>query len=127
MTYVYINVNIQSRGEIKGRDDTKIKYGNLYCEKNIKKHYLEREMLEKIKNHIKQSKNFFELMTNPISKMYGYEALKYELNEYYSFNLCKNGGKIRLIFSVEAHINQVCLEFISLNHYEDFKQRTCKK
>ena len=92
-------------------------------EKNIKKHYDELETLNKIKNHIKLCNNFTELKNNPISIIYKYEALKYELNGYHSFNLCKNGGTIRLIFSVNEEENKVFLEYVSTNHYRDFKDR----
>lgn len=103
----------------------KIVYGELYknSKKNIKKHYSEQDTLDMIINHIKQCINFDELKNNPISIMYGYEQLKYELNNYYSFNLCKKGGKIRLIFSVDESLNQISLEFISIDHYIDFKNK----
>lgn len=45
--------------------------------------------------------------------MYGYEALKGDLNGYYSFNLCKNRGKIRLIFTVNRKENEINLLYIS--------------
>ncbi len=101
-----------------------ITYGKLYknSEKNIKKHYREQETLIMIKNHIKQCNHLKELETNPISHMYGYEALKHQLHGYYSFNLCKNGGKIRLIFSIKELSNEICLEYISKDHYNDFKK-----
>lgn len=103
----------------------KIEYGYLYknSEKNIKRHYDEQNTLDMIKNHIKQCVNFNELKNNPISIMYGYEQLKYELNKYHSFNLCKKGGKIRLIFSIDESLNQICLEYISNDHYIDFKNK----
>ncbi len=103
----------------------RIEYGKLYknSEKNIKKHYNEKNTLDRLKNHIKQAVNFTDLKSNPISIMYGFEQLKYGLNKYYSFNLCKNGGKIRLIFSVDESLNQVSLEYISTNHYIDFKNK----
>lgn len=103
----------------------KIEYGKLYRNrlKNIKRHYEEENTLYMIKNHIKRCVSFSELKNNPISIMYGYEQLKYELNNYYSFNLCKKGGKIRLIFSVDESLNQICLEYISNNHYLDFKNK----
>ena len=103
----------------------KIVYGQLYknSKKNIRKHYNEQDTLDMIINHIKQCINFIELKNNPISIMYGYEQLKYELNDYHSFNLCKKGGKIRLIFSVDETLNQICLEYISNDHYIDFKNK----
>ena len=44
------------------------------------------------------------------------------LKGYYSFNLCKKGGVIRLIFTIDEYNNIVNLIFISMNHYEDFKR-----
>lgn len=92
-------------------------------EKKIKKHYEEQKMLDKIINHIKQCQNYDELKNSPISKMYGFEHLKYELNDYYGFNLCKQGGVIRLICSIDKENNSVKLEFISKKHYKDLKKR----
>ena len=100
-----------------------IDYGLHYkkSEKNIKKKYLQQHTLEMIKNHIKQCNSFHELLNHPISIMYGFEALKYELSGYYSFNLCKNRRTVRLIVSINIANNQVCLEYISVDHYADFK------
>lgn len=103
----------------------KIIHGELYknSKKSLKKHYNEQDTLDMIINHIKQCIDFNELKNNPISIMYGYEQLKHKLNNYHSFNLCKKGGKIRLIFSVNEILNQICLEYISINHYIDFKNK----
>ena len=100
-----------------------IDYGLHYkkSEKNIKKKYEQKRTLDMIKNHLKECSNFDELLTHPISIMYGIEALKYELSSYYSFNLCKNKGTVRLIFSVNILLNIVYLEYISIDHYNDFK------
>ena len=54
--------------------------------------------------------------------MYGFEILRYDMSGYYSFNLCKNGGMIRLICRIEKEKNLVILEYITMNHYEDFKR-----
>ena len=101
-----------------------IDYGEHYkkSEKSIKKKYEEQRTLDMIKTHIKQCKSFTELEIHPFSIMYGFEPLKYELAGYYSFNLCKNRGTVRLIFSVSESSNQVCLEYISTDHYADFKK-----
>lgn len=103
----------------------KINYGAHYknSEKNIKRKYKEQEMLLKIKNHIKQCTNVQELISSPISIMYGYEDLKYELSGYSSFNLCKNGGKVRLIFTADKELQEIILEYVSVEHYEDFKNK----
>lgn len=53
--------------------------------------------------------------------MYRFERLKYEYNDYYSFNLSKTGGLIRLIIKLNEDKNAVELSYISYNHYEDFK------
>ena len=46
----------------------------------------------------------------------------YELNGYYSFNLNKNSGVVRLIVSTDN--NEILrLEFVSVNHYDDFKNK----
>ena len=117
--------NRRMKGGRREYDTLTIDYGKYYknSEKNIKKHYNELNMLEKIKTHIKQCNNYIELKNNPISKMYGFEQLKYELNNYYSFNLCKNGGKIRLIISINELEQEVILEYISVDHYLDFKNK----
>ncbi len=46
---------------------------------------------------LKSIQIFDELKTNDIAALYGYEQLKYGLNEYYSCNLSKNKGIIRLL------------------------------
>ena len=91
-------------------------------EKKLKRHYKEKEMLEKIILLIKESSSYDELVVNPFSKMYGFEILRYDMSGYYSFNLCKNGGMIRLICRIEKEKNLVILEYITMNHYEDFKR-----
>ena len=55
-----------------------IEYGNLYkkSEKRIQKHYKGLKTLDMIKNHIRQCSSFHETKKNPISNMYGFEALK---------------------------------------------------
>lgn len=111
----------------KGRytKDVQLNRGNFKNEeKKLKKHYDEQIILEKNLGHIKRCESHEELCNNPVSLMYGFEELKHEFNGYYSFNLCKKGGVIRLIFSIDKDVMK--LEFISMNHYDDFK-RKCKK
>ena len=53
--------------------------------------------------------------------MYGFERLKHDKNTFYSFNLSKTGGKIRLIVKpVDDDSIELFLILISYNHYEDF-------
>ena len=118
-------IYIKYGGVVRSCDLMKIEYGKLYKNsiKKLKKRYEEQKTLELLKNHIKQNINFNELKTNPISLIYEYEQLKHELSNYHSFNLCKSGGKIRLIFTVNESLNQVCLEYVSIDHYKDFKNK----
>lgn len=90
-------------------------------EKKLKRHHNELNQYEKIKTHIKECRDYNELQNHPISTIYGFEQLKYEFSGYYSFNLSKNGGVIRLICSIDKNKNCLKLEFISTNHYKDFK------
>lgn len=99
-------------------------YGKKYknSSKCLKKKHAELRTLDLILYHIKQCNDFQELNSNTISNMYGFEALKHELNGYYSFNLEKNSGTTRLILSVKDDYT-VILEFVSNDHYRDFKNK----
>lgn len=91
-------------------------------EKKLKRYKKERETYDKIINLIKMSRTFDELQSSPISKMYGFEALKHECSGFYSFNLSKKGGVIRLIVSEGKEKTILNLEYISMDHYNDFKR-----
>lgn len=91
-------------------------------EKKLKKYQNEKRTLEKIIKHIKICNNYNELKNNQMSVIYGFEELKYELSGYCSFRLEKS-GVIRLIIKVEADNNIVNIEFISMEHYNDFKRK----
>ncbi len=91
-------------------------------EKKLRKNSKELENLEKVLIHIKQCESFDILKTSPISYLYGFEAKREDLAGFYGFNLEKNGGSIRLICSFDVDNNICRLEFISLNHYDDFKR-----
>src|SRR5574344_3049299 len=88
--------------------------------KKIKKHNIENNNLLKIISLIKNSNDFNELFNNPLANMYGFEQLKHYKKAIYSFNLCKNGGTIRLLIEVK-NIQTILLIFISYKHYQDFK------
>lgn len=92
-------------------------------EKKLKKYSKEKDNYEKILKHIKNCNSYEEFCNHPFSFMYGLEKLKYFKDEYYSFNLSKNKGVIRLIFKIDQENNMIILEFISMEHYEDFKRR----
>ncbi len=91
-------------------------------EKKLKRHHENKEIYGKIINLIKQCDTINDLENNCFSKIYGYEALKDDLYGYYSFNLCKNRGRIRLILTVDKKENEIKLIYISMDHYEDFKK-----
>ena len=92
-------------------------------EKKLKKYFNEKNNYEKILIHIRMVNNYRELCMHPFSIMYGFEKLKYFDDEYYSFNLGKKGGVIRLIFKIDKVNNAVILKFISMSHYDDFKRK----
>ncbi len=93
--------------------------------------------LKKLKSHHKEYNNFlnildiiehardFKVLTNlPQCKMFNFERLKYDKSEYYSFNLSKSRGVIRLIVKpVDDNSVELYLIMISYNHYEDFDPR----
>lgn len=91
-------------------------------EKKLKKYQKEKDIYDKVINHIRQCNTIVELEKHPISKMYGYEVLRGDLSGYSSFNLCKNRGRIRLIITLDNENEEVCLLYISTDHYEDFKK-----
>lgn len=92
-------------------------------EKKLKKYHNEMIILNKIILHIKQNPTYEDLCQNPMSRIYGFEMLKNDMVGYYSFNLCKNGGTIRLIVSIDKENEIVKLEYISTDHYNDFKRK----
>lgn len=89
--------------------------------KKLNKHSKEIDNLRKIIVFITNARDFNELKYLPMVKIYNFERLKYKYNDLYSFNLCKNGGKIRLIIKPNSD-NEVELYFlfISFDHYTDF-------
>lgn len=88
--------------------------------KKLKKYPKELDNLENIKSLIKESINFIELSNNPLATMYSFERLKHKNNDYWSFNLSKHGGVIRLIVKPTENDNIILLAFVSYNHYKDF-------
>ena len=88
----------------------------------IKKNYDAQNKLSKIISHIEATKDINDLKTNVLSYIYGYEELKNDLSGYHRFGIDKNSktGKLRLIFSISN--NTIYIEYISDNHYEDFKK-----
>ena len=88
--------------------------------KKLKKHEKELDNLNKIIKLLESVNNFNDVVHNPIFSMYGFERLKYEYNSFYSFNLSKNSGTIRLIVKPSDNILELYLVHISYNHYVDF-------
>lgn len=102
-----------------------IEYNNKYDKslKKLKKYNYERDILTKIINLMKVSNSVNEFIDSPLAKLYKYEKLKYELDGYCSLNLSKNGGTIRLIFSTDCVEGKIFMEYISMEHYKDFKNK----
>lgn len=89
--------------------------------KKLKKYLIEMDNLNKIIDLLEQHSSFKELVNNTLTRMYHFERLKYEHNNYYSFNLAKSGGLIRLIIKPNECENNIELVYISYDHYNDFK------
>lgn len=93
--------------------------------KKLKNHKEEEKRLEQIIELIVlQIKTYNDLYTNSFLIMYGFEELKHELSGYYSYNLCKaRTGKIRLIMTIGKDFEIIYIEYISTDHYKDFKRK----
>lgn len=90
--------------------------------KKLKKHKLEFENLKRIIEIIERSPNMESLNFSPVAKIYGYEKLKGINLGFSSFNLCKNGGVIRLLIT-NSFNEKTFLCYISYKHYEDFDKK----
>lgn len=90
------------------------------AKKKLKKHIKELENLNNIIRLLENANDFNSVIHNPIFKIYGFERLKYEYNQFYSFNLSKNSGTIRLIVKPNDSNLELYLVHISYNHYVDF-------
>ncbi len=88
----------------------------------IKKNYEARGKLNNVLNHIENVNNYNDLKNHPMSYIYGFEELKDDLAGFCRFSIDKNGrnGKLRLIFSYSN--DTIHLEYISDEHYTDFKR-----
>lgn len=71
-------------------------------------------------SHIEAAKDFDELKNHPISYIYGLEILRGDLSGFYKFIIDQKNSKLRLLFSYENNV--LILEFISDEHYVDFKR-----
>ena len=72
---------------------------------------------EEIIEYISMVDNFNSIINDPVAKVYNFERLKYNLNEFYSFRLSK---LYRLIVRPTDNGIEVEIVYISSNHYEDF-------
>lgn len=101
----------------------KIKYTKSYdnCLKKLKKYPDVKDNILSIISFVKNVEFTSELMNNPIARMYGFERLKYQNNEFYSFNPNKK-GVIRLILTIDIDNNIIYLVYISFDHYKDFSK-----
>lgn len=99
-----------------------IKYSKNYDKnlKKLKKHTKEYDNLLNIIKIIERVDNFDMLKKLPIVQIYHFERLKYQNNQFYSFNLSKHGGSIRLIVKPSDDRIIIYLLDISYIHYKDF-------
>lgn len=93
-------------------------YKNSY--KKIKRNPDLKFQLSKVISHIEAVKNFDELQNHPISYIYDFEVLRGDLSGFYKFTINQKNNKLRLLFSCENNV--IILEFISDEHYMDFKR-----
>ena len=91
--------------------------------KKIKNNYEAKDKIEKIISYLEVINSFEEIKNDVVLKMYGYEELREDLSGYYRFGIDKNSktGKLRLLFS-KIDNNAIQLEYISTEHYRDFKR-----
>ena len=88
--------------------------------KKIKKYTKEYNNLLDILDILESAESFDILIKLPILQLYNFERLKYQFNEFYSFNLSRNGGLIRLIIKPKHNKVEVYIVYISFDHYKDF-------
>lgn len=91
--------------------------------KNLKKHYKELEELNRILKYLKYKNTFEEIQNDSVAKMYGFERLKHQYNEFYSFRLSKI---MRLIVKPHEDKIKIYLIYVSKEHYEDFNLEKVK-
>ena len=91
--------------------------------KKLKKHSKEIKLLNQLITDLQNIPSFKELEhDNYFMIYYNFERLKHYKNIFfYSFNLSKKGGVIRLI--VEPISDNIVFLYISLDHYKDFNER----
>lgn len=87
--------------------------------KKLKRHKSELELLDEILSFIKKQPDFISLSSDPLNKMYNFERLKYENNEFYSFRLSKI---IRLLVKPKDNYIELYLIYVSMDHYKDFNK-----
>lgn len=88
--------------------------------KKIKRNSNLQQELNKILSHIESIESFEELKDSCISTLYDFEVLRGDLSGYYKFSLNGNKTKYRLLFSYSNL--EIVLEYISDEHYMDFKR-----
>lgn len=89
--------------------------------KKLKRYRKELANLEDITEKITNHNVFKELQTNPImTTIYEFEPLKHQNSGFWSFNLERNGGVIRLIVMPSTVENEIIFVYVSYDHYNDF-------
>ena len=89
--------------------------------KNLKNHREELANLEDITEKNTNHNTFKELQNNPImTTIYKFGPLRHQNSGFWSFNLEKNGGVIRLIVMPSTDEREIIFVYVSYDHYKDF-------
>ena len=114
-TYINTYVNICVSGGYKLNIIYTKSYNNSF--KKLKNHHKEKEELNDILDYLRSKKSFSSIIDDSISKVYGFERLKYQYSDFYSMRLSKT---IRLIIRPRDNDIELYLIYISTKHYDDF-------
>ena len=89
--------------------------------KKLKRYAEEQKNLKDITEKITNHDTFQELQNNPIMKtIYDFHQLKHQKSGFWSLNLEKHGGVIRLIVMPADNENEIIFVYVSYDHYNDF-------
>lgn len=128
LTYINIYVNIEINEIRRCARKEKFRLINIIytksfdnSAKNLKRHRKELTILKEITEKITNHNTFEELRNNPVmTTIYKFKELRHQNSGFWSFNLEKNGGVIRLIVMPSENENEIIFVYVSYDHYNDF-------
>lgn len=89
--------------------------------KGLKRYRKELTILKEITEKVTNHNTFEELRNNPVmTTIYKFKELRHQNSGFWSFNLEKNGGVIRLIVMPSEKENEIIFVYVSYDHYKDF-------